>query len=93
MIGFRKVWGGFEGVWACFGGSRWVKGGLLDPYRALFAPLEVLFGTRFGSKHHIMAQLPNGDTVGITDPFLDLLGQCRPVINPDFLASSETAKV
>ena len=49
MIGFRKVWGGFEGVWACFGGSRWVKGGLLDPYRELFAPLEVLYGTRFGS--------------------------------------------
>ena len=42
MIGFRKVLGRFEGVWACFGGSRWVKGGLLDPYRALFAPLEVL---------------------------------------------------
>ena len=57
MGGFRKVWGGFEGVWACFGGSRWVKGGLLDPYRTLFAPLEVLYGTRFGSKHHIMVQL------------------------------------
>ena len=38
MIGFWKVWGGFEGVWACFGGSRWVKGGLLDPYR-MFLPL------------------------------------------------------
>ena len=37
MIGFRKVWGSFEGVSACFGGSRWVKGGLLDPYRAHFA--------------------------------------------------------
>ena len=47
MSGFRKVWGGFEGVWACFGGSRWVKGGLLDPYRTLFAPLEVLYGTRY----------------------------------------------
>ena len=57
MIGFRKVWGGFEGAWACFGGSRWVKGGLLDPYRALFAPLEVLYGTKFGSNHHIMVQV------------------------------------
>ena len=42
MIGFWKVWGGFEGVWGCFGGSGWVKGGLLDPCRMLFAPLEVL---------------------------------------------------
>ena len=40
MIGFWKVWGGFEGVWRCFGGSGWVKGGLLDSYRALFAPLD-----------------------------------------------------
>ena len=31
MIGFRKVWGGFEGAWACFGGSRWVKGVCLTP--------------------------------------------------------------
>ena len=49
MIGLRKVWGGFAGVWGCFGGSGWVKGGLLDPYKARFAPLEVLYGTRFGS--------------------------------------------
>ena len=42
MIGFGKVWGSFEGVWGCFGGSGWVKGGLLDPYSALFVPLEVL---------------------------------------------------
>ena len=57
MSGFRKLWGGFEGVWASFKGSWWVKGGLLDPYRALFAPLEVLYGTRFGSKHHMVVQL------------------------------------
>ena len=30
-------------------GGEWVKGGLHNPYRALFAPLEVLCGTRFGS--------------------------------------------
>ena len=40
MIGFWKVLGGFEGVWRCFGGSGWVKGGLLDSYRALFGPLD-----------------------------------------------------
>ena len=77
MGGFRKVWGGFEGVWACFGGSRWVKGGLLDPYRALFAPLEVLYGTRFGSKHHMMVQLAHVNRVGITDPFPDLWSHPR----------------
>ena len=72
MIGFRKVWGGFKGVLGCFGWSGWAKGGLLDPYRTLFAPLEVLYSTRFGSKHHIMAQLVNIYRVGITDQFLDL---------------------
>ena len=72
MIGFRKVWGGFEGVWACFGGSRWVKGGLLEPYRALFSPLEVLYGNRIGSKRHMMVQLAHVYRVGITDPFPDL---------------------
>ena len=51
-----------------------VKGGLLDPYSALFAPLEVLYGTRFGSKHHIMAQMANMYRVGITDPYLYLWG-------------------
>ena len=57
MIGFWKVWGVFEGVWGCFGVSGWFKVGLLDPYRALFASLEVLCSTRFGSKDHIMVQL------------------------------------
>ena len=69
MIGFDWVWGFFEGVWGCFGVSRWVKGGLHDPYRILFAPLEVLYGTRFGSKHHMMVQLAHIRKVGITDPF------------------------
>ena len=72
MGGFRKVWVFFEGVWVCFNGSRWVKGGLLDPYRTLFAPLEVLYGTRFGSKHHIMVQLSNVYRGGTTGPFSDL---------------------
>ena len=40
IIGFWKVWVFFEGVWGCFGGSGWVKGGLLDPCRMLFAPLD-----------------------------------------------------
>ena len=30
---------------------------LLGPCRALILPREVFYGTRFGSKHHIMAQL------------------------------------
>ena len=77
MIGFRKVWGGFKGVWGCFGGSGWAKGGLLDPYRALFAPLEVLYGTIFGSKHHIMVQLAHVNRVGIIDPFPDLWSHPR----------------
>ena len=36
--------------------------------RALLAPLEVLYSTKFGSKPHIMVQLPNVYKVGITDP-------------------------
>ena len=71
MNGFRGVWGFFEVVWGCFGGYRWVKGGLLDPYRMLFAPLEVLYGTRFGSNYHMMVHLAHVNRVGITDPFPD----------------------
>ena len=51
-----------------------VKGVQFDPYRAVFAPLEVLYGTRFGFKHHIKAQLVHTYRVGITDSFLDLWG-------------------
>ncbi len=51
--------------------TRGVKRGLLDPQRALFSPLEVLYGTKFGSKHHIMATMANVYKVCITDPFLD----------------------
>ena len=59
------------------GGQRWsgpLRGGLLDPYRALIAPLEVLYGTRFGYKDNIMIQLANIYNIGITDPFLELWG-------------------
>ena len=61
--------GRFGGVLRGFG---LVLGGLLDPYRALFTPLEVLYGTRFGSQHHMMVQLAHVNRVGITDPFPDL---------------------
>ena len=54
------------------GGLGGVKGGLLDPYRTLFAPLEVLCGTRFGSKQHIMVQLAYVNRVGIIEPLSDL---------------------
>ena len=69
MTRFRRVWSGFGG----FGG---VKGGrmgvCLTPHMELFAPLEVLYGTRFGSKHHTMVQLAHANRVGTTDPFPDL---------------------
>ena len=64
--GFRR---GFGGVWGGLGGSH---GCLLYPYKAFFAHLEVLYGTRFCSKHHILAQLANVCKVDITGPFLDL---------------------
>ena len=59
-------------VLGVLGGSSLVKGGLLDPYFAPFAPLKVLYGTIFGSKHHIMGQLAHVNKVGITGPFPDL---------------------
>ena len=64
--GFKR---GFGGVWGGLGGSH---GCLLYPYKAFFAHLEVLYGTRFCSKHHILAQLANVCKVDITGPFLDL---------------------
>ena len=65
MIRFRGFRGGFEG-------ERWSNGGLVDPHRALFAPLEVMQGAGFGSKHHMMVQLTHANRVGITDPFPEL---------------------
>ena len=49
MIGFRWVWGGLRGFGGASGGRGRSRGGLLDPCRTLFAPLEVLYSTRFGS--------------------------------------------
>ena len=54
--GVMGVQGGSERVWGGLGGSR---RGLLYPCMALFARLEVMYGTRFGSKHYIMVQLAN----------------------------------
>ena len=45
---------------------------MLDPYRALFSPLKVLYDTKFGPKHHMMVQMANVYKIDITDPFLDL---------------------
>ena len=63
-------------VWARGVGGMGAKGevkrGLLDPYRALFSPLKVLYDTKFGSKHHIMVQIANVYKIDITDPFWDL---------------------
>ena len=64
----ERIKGGLGGIW----GLKLVKGVLLVPYISLFSPLEVSYGNRFGSKHHIMAQLVNIYRVGITDQFLDL---------------------
>ena len=66
MIGFGVIWGCF---WVFLRGSRGVTGCLVDPYRTLVAPLEVLYCTRFSSKHHILVQLAYVNRVGITDPF------------------------
>ena len=48
--------GEFKGV---LGGSGGFWGGLFYPKRARFAPLEVFYYTRFGSKHNILVQLAN----------------------------------
>ena len=68
---FLCFWAIFDVLGQGYWGSRGVKRGLLDPQRALFSPLEVLYGTKFGSKHHIMATMANVYKVCITDPFLD----------------------
>ena len=48
------------------GGPGGVKRGLLYPQRALLSPLEVLYGTKFGSKHHIIDRMANVYKVCIT---------------------------
>ena len=67
--GFEGGWGVQGGFWGGLGGSR---GGLLYSYKALFAPLEVLYGTRLCSKHHIIVQPANVYRIDITGPFLNL---------------------
>ena len=50
-------------VWGVQGGPRGVS---YTPQRALLSPLEVLYGTKFGSKHYIMDQMANVYKVCIT---------------------------
>ena len=68
----ERVWGFWFLLVGVLGGREGSRGGLSDPYRARFAHLEDLYGTRFGSNHHIIVQLVNVCRVGITDPFVVL---------------------
>ena len=56
-----RVHGGFVGFLGAqrsfWGGSGGVQRGLLFSQKANFAPLEVLYGTRFGSKYYIIVKL------------------------------------
>ena len=70
----ERVSRGSGGVLRDLGGSMLIKWVQFDPYRALFASLEVLYGTRCGFKNHIMVQMFNDFRGGTTDTFLDLWG-------------------
>ena len=59
--------------------SELVKGGLLNPYRALFNPLDILYGIRFGPKNHVRTKLHRE---GLTDPFDSFLDLSGPWRNP-----------
>ena len=59
---------------------------MLEPSGILFAPLEVLYSPKFGSKHHIMVQLANVYKAGINDPFLDLWGPLWRLSKGHFLS-------
>ena len=50
FVGFLGAQRSFRGVWG-------VQRGLLFSQKANFAPLEVLYGTRFGSKYYIIVKL------------------------------------
>ena len=67
-----SILGGIWGIQGILGGSGGLQGGQLYPDGALFAPLEVLYSTKIGSKYHIMVQLAKPHWVRITDPMLDL---------------------
>ena len=60
-------WVGFEGFIVTLGGLGGLQGGLFYLDGALFAPLEVLYSTKIGSKYHIMVQLAKPHRVRITD--------------------------
>ena len=66
-------WVGFEGFKGTLGGLGGLQGGLFYLDGALFAPLEVLYSTKIGSKYHIMVQLAKPHRVRIVDPILELL--------------------
>ena len=53
------VFGGYGELPGGLGALRGSSVGLLYPCMVLFATLEVLYGTRFGSKHYILVQLAN----------------------------------
>ena len=55
-------------------GRKGLQVGRFGKYWELFGTLEVLYGTEFLSKNHIMAQLVKVYKVGTTDPFFDLSG-------------------
>ena len=71
MEGHWSILGGIWGIQGILGGSGGLQGGQLDPNGALFAPREVLYSTKIGSKYHIMVQLAKPHWVRITDPMLD----------------------
>ena len=63
---------GFGGFTAIFGGSGGLLGGLIYPDGALFAPLEVFYITKIGSKYYKMVQLAKLHWVRITDQIWEI---------------------
>ena len=49
----------------------WSRGNQCWPFPALFAPMEVLYGTRIGFRHHKMVQLANLHLVELTNSRLE----------------------
>ena len=69
--------GGIWGIQVILGGSRGLLEGLIYPDGAIFAPLEVFYMTKIGSKFHKMVQLAKLHWVRITDPIWDILDPFR----------------